>query len=102
MKPTVIQTAKSQVASLKQLSEEIDRKLVQAEKHQRACLKELKDAGAMLLEIKAKVGHGNFESWIEREFRYGVRMAQKIIQLHEGWDELTGAAKVDCITLNQA
>jgi hypothetical protein len=102
MKPLVTRVGEAHAGSLKQLEEEVDRTLVQAEKHQRACLKGLKEAGAMLLQIKAKVGHGNFGSWIEREFRYGVRMAQKLIQLHEGWDQLTASTKVDCLTLNQA
>jgi hypothetical protein len=103
MKPVPGHVAQDHTMSLKKISEEVQRRLGQAEDHQRACLRELNEVGALLLQAKAKVGHGNFGAWINTEFRYGLRMAQICIQLNQGWQILTSSPGWEHLTsINEA
>ncbi len=45
--------------------------------------------GRRLLDARERIGHGHFLQWVEKEFNFGVRNAQKMMQVTERFGENT-------------
>ena len=55
--------------------------------------------GDLLLQAKAKVGHGPFGKWIERNTDLSERSAQRYMQLKEGWPRIEAWLKDNSATV---
>lgn len=69
----------------------------------RSAAKSAKDAGSALLEAKALVPHGEWETWLKANFKGGSRTAQRYMRVAKRWPEIM--AKATCVsdlTVNEA
>jgi hypothetical protein len=55
--------------------------------------------GELLLQAKAKIGHGPFGKWIERKTDLSERSAQRYMQLKEGWPKIEAWLKENSATV---
>jgi hypothetical protein len=55
--------------------------------------------GDLLLQAKAKVGHGRFAKWIEKNCELSERSAQRYMQLKEGWPKIEAWLKDNSATV---
>ena len=55
--------------------------------------------GELLLQAKAKIGHGPFGKWIERKTDLSERSAQRYMQLKEGWPKIEAWLKDNSATV---
>src|SRR6516164_1928845 len=62
-------------------------------------LKQALDLGGLLLQAKAKVGHGRFAKWIEKNCELSERSAQRYMQLKEGWPKIEAWLKDNSATV---
>jgi hypothetical protein len=59
--------------------------------------------GAVLVEIKAGLGHGNWISWFERRYRLSVDTAERYMTLARRWDEIKDRLDADQpLSMNRA
>lgn len=75
-------------ANLSMLPEQINAEHEAAFGKAREALDHARRAGELLIEAKAKVGHGKWLPWIEANCRFSESKAQRYIRLAEGWDAL--------------
>jgi hypothetical protein len=54
-------------------------------------LESAREAGVLLLKVKAKLGHGEWLPWLENNFEGTPRQAQKYMRLTENWDQILQA-----------
>jgi hypothetical protein len=66
-----------------------------AEADARQSLEHARRCGELLLQAKAKCGHGGWIPWVEKNVRCGPRQAQKYMLLASRWDELGDQAKTN-------
>jgi hypothetical protein len=70
-------------------------------------LRQALDLGALLLQAKAKVGHGRFGTWLEKNCELSERSAQRYMALKEQWPKIEtwlkdNSATVADLSLNKA
>jgi hypothetical protein len=70
-------------------------------------LKQALYLGDLLLQAKAKVGHGKFKRWLEKNCDLSERSAQRYMQLQEGWPKIEAwlkdnSARVADLSLRKA
>jgi hypothetical protein len=102
MKPTVVNAAPAATMSEKQTIAAIDKAMIEAETSQRHALRKMKEAGALLVQMKAKIAHGKWLAWIKENFRHDATTAQRLMRLHEGWAQLGRGQTIDSLSLTQA
>ncbi|WP_157951548.1 DUF3102 domain-containing protein [Agrobacterium pusense] len=69
----------------------------------RSAAQSAKEAGAALIEAKALVPHGEWETWLKANFKGGSRTAQRYMRVAKRWPEII--AKTTCVsdlTVNEA
>jgi hypothetical protein len=74
--------------ALGSLAESIRREILEGEKCVHDSLSHFLRAGQFFLEAKAKLPHGAWLPWLEAEFKYSERQAQKYMKLAKDWPEL--------------
>src|SRR5215469_12503194 len=55
--------------------------------------------GELLLQAKAKVAHGRFGKWLEKNCELSERSAQRYMQLKEGWPKIEAWLKDNSATV---
>jgi hypothetical protein len=55
--------------------------------------------GELLLQAKAKVGHGKFKAWLERNCELSERSAQRYMALKDGWPKIEAWLKDNSATV---
>ena len=78
-----------------------------ANRVKQAILKQALDLGGLLLQPKAKVGHGRFGKWLEKNCDLSERSAQRYMALKEQWPKIetwlkTNSATVADLSLRKA
>lgn len=59
-----------------------------ATRHAESALHHARQAGELLLQAKALVGHGAWEGWLSANFPGSARTARRYMRLSKRWDEL--------------
>jgi hypothetical protein len=80
-------------ADLAQLAEWINAAHAAAEDSLRAGLQHARATGTLLIEAKAKVAHGQWIPWLEKNVRFSVRTAQAFMRVADRWPELEAKAQ---------
>ena len=62
-------------------------------------LKQALDLGGLLLQAKAKVGHGRFGKWLEKNCDLSERSAQRYMALKEQWPKIAAWLKNNSATV---
>src|SRR4051794_26439174 len=101
MRPIINQVAPAPIISEAQAWQEIDRKPSEAEGSQRNALKRMLEAGEILIRLKTMTPHGLWLDKLKANYRYGPRMAQKLMRLQSQWSVISGKS-VEALTLDEA
>jgi hypothetical protein len=80
-------------ADLAGLAERINAEHAAAADSLRAGLQHARRAGALLVEAKAKMAHGQWIPWLEKNVRCAPRTAQTYMRVAERWHELEATAQ---------
>jgi hypothetical protein len=80
-------------ADLAELAEQINAAHAAVETTLRAGLEHARAAGALLVQAKAKAGHGKWVPWLRANARFSVRTAQAYMRVAERWQELEAKAQ---------
>jgi len=56
----------------------------------RSAIEHARRCGQLLIDAKAKIGHGDFLAWIKANCRVGDRQARNYMRLAEHWDRIVG------------
>ena len=88
--------------SLSHLAKSIDREHAAAESTARTALEHAVNAGKMLAEAKAAVGHGGWAGWVADNCRFSLRTAQVYMRLAANAGELANAQTTALLTIANA
>jgi hypothetical protein len=91
--PAIVATAE---APLAELARQINAAHEECEHALRAGMQHARQAGQLLLEVKARVGHGKWLPWLKANVGFSARTAQRYMLVAERWDELV----VKCDTVS--
>jgi hypothetical protein len=75
-------------ANLAQLAREINAAHKRVEKGVRDVLSHARAVGTLLIQAKARLGHGNFLPWVRANCGFTERTGQRYMKLAEHWHEL--------------
>lgn len=76
--------------SLIQLSTQINKEHELALIHVVKALEHANKAGELLIQAKATCKHGEWERWLENNFKGSKRQAQRYMRIHQHWPEIEG------------
>src|SRR5689334_8802890 len=76
-------TAPPQESDLTALAGEINEAHDAFESTARRAVVHFVDCGTKLLDVKARLGHGNFTDWMKANLSFGIRTAQRYMQAAE-------------------
>jgi len=88
-------------ASLAQLAAQINAEHEATEANARATIKHARDAGELLRQVKAQVGHGNWLPWIQQYCQFSERTARRYMEIADRWAELANRPRVADLTLRE-
>jgi Protein of unknown function (DUF3102) len=87
---TLVKTIKRQPPTLEQIYADRNAELAALDEHAvairelgRKSVEQILEIGRHLKEAKDLAGHGGFKSWLEREFGWSIKTAQRFMNIHE-------------------
>ena len=81
MNAKVVENAQGSKPSLDNLAAKINDAHGHVEKAALSCVEHAQEAGHLLLEVKDKLGHGEYEDWIKANCKFSVRTAGVYLRL---------------------
>jgi phage N-6-adenine-methyltransferase len=75
-------------STLTVIADQINDAAHRAESSARESLRHAKQAGELLLRVKAELPHGEFTGWVESQCEFSPRTARRFMKLADQWEEL--------------